>query len=277
MAKGTTGKIKVDKKTSLFYRRWQGKPDKSVLLFVHGMGEHSGRYGHPVQFFGKEGYTIYAYDQRGHGRSDGQRAYAESFAKFIGDLNQVIRFIKKKEGDKKIYLIGHSFGGQVVLTYGARHPEGIEGIIVSSPNLRLAMPVPWLKKQAGLFLSSLLPGLAMDSGVDPNLVSHDEEEVEAYANDPLINTDITVRLASEMFANQDEMLSIAEAFEVPCLLMHAGDDQISDPEGTEEFFEACAASDKTLELYPGFYHELFNEVDKLSVFSDMKTWLQRRS
>jgi alpha-beta hydrolase superfamily lysophospholipase len=272
-----TGRIKTENGLFLFYRGWSGNADSPVLLFIHGLGEHSGRYGHPVKYFGERGYAMYAYDQRGHGRSAGRRAHAENFARLLGDLDVVLRFIRKKEGKRKIFLIGHSFGGQVALTYGARFSERIDGVIASSPNLRLSMPVRWLKKKFGRMISNVLPTLSMDSGVNPKMISHDEAEVRAYEEDPLINTDITVRMASEMFENQDQMLQIARAFKIPCLLMHAGDDQISDPKGTEDFYAACASSDKSLKLYPGLYHELFNEVENMAVFSDIHNWLRERA
>ncbi len=277
MAKASTGKIKSENGLSLFYRRWPGEEGRPILLFIHGFSEHSGRLRHPVKYFSERGYTIYAYDQRGHGHSGGRRAHTESFARFLGDLDRIIQHIRKKEGDKKLFLIGHSFGGQVALTYGARHgDDGIDGVIVSSPNLRLAMPVPWLKKQVGQLLSHVVPSLAMDAGLVAELVSHDPDEVEAYANDPLINRSITVRMASEMFANQALMPQIAQEFTLPCLFMHAGDDQISDPQATQEFYEDCASADKVLKFYEGYYHELFNEVDNLAVFKDMESWLQQQ-
>lgn len=276
MNKAKTGRISTEIGHSLFYRFWKGEAERPVLLFVHGMGEHSGRYGHPIKYFSERGYTIYAYDQRGHGRSSGVRAYSERFARFLGDLDRVIKFIQKREGDKKLFLICHSFGAQVGLTYGTLYGNRIDGLIASSPNVRLAMPVPILKKSAGLLLSRILPKLTMDAGIDPKMISHDEEEVMAYEADPLVNRNITVRLASEMLNNQANMDKLARTFKLSCFLMHGGDDQISDHQATVEFYQTCASYDKELKVYPGLYHELFNEVDKLTIFKDMQDWLTKR-
>lgn len=276
MANVNTGKIKTADGKKLFYRCWPGKSNRPVLLFVHGLGEHSGRYRHPVAFFGRLGYTMYAYDQRGHGRSEGRRAYAERFARLLGDLEQVLGFIKKREGKKKVILVGHSFGGQVALTYASRHPNGISGLITSSANIRLRMPVPYLKKKVGRLLAYVIPTFTMNSGIEPSYVSHDPKEVEAFEKDPLINKEITVRMADLMFDNQDRLLAIARQVKVPCLLMHGTEDPISDPKGSEDFYRACSVKDKQLKLYPGLYHELFNEIDKLTVFRDMREWIEAR-
>ncbi len=271
---GTTGKIKSED-ISLFYRYWEGQADKPVLLFVHGLGEHSGRYLNPVNFFSQRGYTIYAYDHRGHGRSSGHRAYAERFARFVGDLERVITFVKRQEGNKPIFLVGHSFGGQVVLTYGAMRDTGVAGIIASSPNLRLAMQVPWLKKRAALALSYVTPTLAMDSGLSAQMISRDPEVVEAYDKDPLVNHALTVRLGAEMLSNQEKMPQYAKGFTLPCLLQHGEADQISDVEGTKAFYQSCSSQDKAFKAYPENYHELFNDLDKQEVFSDMDGWLKQ--
>lgn len=276
MARASTGKILANDGTPLMYRRWPGKQGRPVLLFVHGLGEHSGRYQYPVRYFHALGYNIYSYDQRGHGQSGGVRAYAERFARFVGDLDCVLRLVRSREGDKKVILIGHSFGGQVVLTYGARFPSKISGAISSSANLRLAMPISWIKKQLGLLLARYAPKLTMDAGIDPKNISHDPQVVADYESDPLINCQITVRLASEMFANQDQIMGLARAFRLPCFMMHGGDDPISDPKGTKDFYKACASKDKSLKIYPGLYHEIFNEVDRKAVFDDMKSWLEKR-
>ena len=277
MARASTGKIQTDNGLSLFYRRWPGEAGRPVLLFVHGFGEHSGRYRFPVRYFNERGYTIYAYDQRGHGRSGGARGYTERFARFLGDLDRILQLIGDRETGQKIFLVGHSLGGQVVLTYGSRQANRVAGVVTSSANLRLKMPVPWLKKQAGMLLARYVPKLTMPAGLDPSNLSHDLQVVTAYEEDPLVNDRITVRLAAEMFDNQDQMNRIAQQFRLPCLMLHGGDDPVSDPDGTQDFFTACASKDKELKLYPGYYHEIFNEVGREAVFEDIENWLKKRS
>lgn len=275
MTRASTGTLKTENGLSLFYRRWPGEAKRPVLLFVHGMNEHSGRYTNPVEYFRRLGYTIYAYDQRGHGKSGGPRAHADRFARLLGDLDHVLRFIRDKEGSKPLFIVGHSFGGQVVLNYAIRHPDGIAGIITSSANIKLAMPIPTLKKKLGLLASHFVPQLPVPSGLKAEHLSHDQKVVDDYLSDPLCGTLISVRLASEMLANQEMLPILSKDFRLPCLLMHAEDDKICDPEGTKEFYRNCASQDKTLKTYPGFYHELFNEVDKERVFKDIKDWLNK--
>jgi alpha-beta hydrolase superfamily lysophospholipase len=271
----------------LFVQSWTPqKPQKNgkavaplkpaVVALVHGMAEHSGRYTHPVRYFTRRGYTVYAMDLRGHGESGGRRSYAESLDHLMEDIRRFLERIRRQEKGKKIFLVGHSFGGQLVLNYGVRHPEGLAGIIVSSPNVSLRVRISLLKRLAAPILSRLVPKLALGNELDPQMVSKDPEVVEAYRNDRKIQKRITTRLADIVLENHLYIMDLARKFKVPSLLMHAGDDVICSPEGTREFFERIPIRDKKFKVYEGFYHELFNEIGRNQVFRDMELWILKR-
>lgn len=274
----SAGSFKGSGGTGLFFRCW--KPDapdtKPVLVFIHGMAEHSGRYQYPVHFFLGRGYTIYAMDLRGHGNSEGLRVYADSLDQLLEDLRSFLKFVKEREKGRKVFLIGHSFGGQLVLNYASRFPNGLKGVIASSPNIRLKVKVPFIKLILAPVLSRLFPKLALGNEIDPRLVSHDPEVIEAYKKDKMVMRKITTRLADILLKNRLEFDEIARRFQSPCLLMHAGDDRICSPEGTRDFYEKIPVKDKTLKIYDGFYHELFNEVEREKVFKDMERWIEAR-
>lgn len=261
----------------LFYQCW--KPagrSKAVLAIIHGMAEHSGRYGNPVDYFAKHGFTLYAMDLRGHGLSGGRRAYAESIEELLEDLRSFLTMVKKSEPSRKVFLVGHSFGGQLVLNYGAHFPNSLGGIIVSSPNIRLALKVALWKKLAAPVLSSIVPKLMLTNDIDPSFISRDRQVVEAYKRDERVEKKITARLGDLLLANHLEIMDVARRFKVPCLLLHAGEDRICAPEGTEQFFQRIPIKDKTLKIYDGFYHELFNDPGKEEVFQDMENWIEKR-
>lgn len=271
----------------LFIQSWTPqKPQKNgkavaplkpaVIAIIHGMAEHSGRYGFPVRYFTRRGYTVYAMDLRGHGESGGRRAYAESFGHLMEDIRRFLDRIRKNERGKKVFLVGHSFGGQLALNYGVRHPEGVAGIIVSSPNVSLKVRIPLVKRLAAPVLSRLVPKLALGNELDPSMVSRDPEVVDAYRRDPKIQKKITTRLADIVLENHLYIMDLARKFKVPSLLMHAGADLICSPEGTRAFFENIPIKDKRFKVYEGFYHELFNEVGRNQVFRDMELWILKR-
>ena len=266
----------------LFYQEWKTNnptgvgSEKAVLIFVHGLNEHSGRYSNPVHYFVKRGYTLYLFDQRGHGKSDGLRSYVDNFDSYLKDLDEFTRFVAAKEDDKKIFMVGHSMGGQVVLNYVGRAKTPLAGFITSSANIRVAVRIPWLKKHLGLNLVKFLPRFNLANEIDPQWISRDPEVVRAYKRDPLVSKKITLRLITELLKNQRTLMLLAPRIKIPGFLMHSGEDRICAKEGSEAFYKKIGSKDKKLKIYDGFYHELFNEYGKEEVFQDMEEWLEKR-
>lgn len=261
----------------LYYESVSPKNPRAVLILVHGLNEHIGRYEHVVDFF-KQHYTVYLFDQRGHGQSDGIRSHVDSFDEYVEDLSEFVKLVHKKEGKKKIFLLGHSMGGQIVVNYLARHPEApLAGFITSSANLRVKIKVHPLKKIAGLKLARYFPKYMLNNEIDPGLISRDKKVVEKYKVDPMVSKKVSVRLIAEMFANQQDLIPKADKIQLPGFLMHGGEDGISDKNGTVDFYERLAAKDKTLKVYEGMYHEIFNEIGYESVLKDVDAWIKNRS
>ena len=267
--------------TKLFYRRWEPKEPKAVLLFVHGVGEHSGRYVHVGQYFAERDFACYAHDYRGSGQSEGKRGYINRYCEYLDDFGGLIEVARERQPGKKLFAIGHSQGGTIVLAYALDHPEAFAGVIVSSPALGVVlgdMPA-WkvlLANYLTPILSRIVPGFALDNEINPDYLSHDPAVGEAYASDALVHDRAVVRWYTEYRRTQEEILSRASEFRVPCLVMQAGDDHLAPREKTEEFYSRLTISDKRLIVYEGFYHELFNEVEKERVLRDVEEWLAPR-
>jgi len=269
-----TGHFKNHRGLLLYYQAWRVPQTKAVLVFVHGLGEHSGRYRNPVEYFTERGYTCYAYDHQGHGRSEGQRCYAPTLRSYLKDLKLFLDYVKDHEKGEVLILVGHSLGGQIVLNYGADSGVAVLGVIASSPNVRV-FNVPKIKILSAKLGTWIVPRLPLPNDLDPNDLSHDPAVVKAYVTDPLVCRKITIRLAAEILTNQEKMDTLASQFRVPCLLLHGGGDRICDPRGTKEFYERIPLKDKQLKIYEGLYHEIFNEYENQQVFSDMERWIER--
>ncbi|MBI1908963.1 MAG: lysophospholipase [Deltaproteobacteria bacterium] len=261
---------------SLYYQAWRVSSPKTILIFVHGLGEHSGRYKNLVTYFSPRNYTLYGYDQRGHGKSPGPRAHVDRFDLLLEDLDQLIRFVRKNEQCQKLFVIGHSFGGQVLLNYCLDFPGNMDGAIFSSPNIRVAFPISPLKVRLAHFVDRFFPELSLPNDLNPDHISHDPAVVKAYTSDPLVSKKITVRLGKEILDNQAVLMNRAGQFDTPSLFLHAGDDKICSRPATEEFFDKIPISDKVLKTYDGFYHELFNEIGQERVFGDIERWLEQK-
>lgn len=261
----------------IYTQTWSaaGMP-KAVILIVHGLGEHSGRYQNYVAYFVPRGYTLYGFDTRGHGRSGGSRGYVERFDQYVEDVDQRAAQIRSDMPGVPLFILGHSLGSLIVLSYGLQHPGGLAGIIVSGTALQDALEVPgWKRRMAGV-LSRAAPSLKMNNGVPLKYLSHDPDVIAAYEADPLTHEWGTPRLATEAEAVRVMLNRRAGEWRVPLLMLHGGADPVCLPQGARAFYAKVPAGLADYYEYDGLYHEIHNEVEKATVFSDVEAWLQTR-
>lgn len=272
------GKFKANDGLELYYQAWRPEGDvKAVLAVVHGYGEHSGRYLNPANYCVPCGYVLYAYDLRGHGQSAGQRGHVNRFDEYLADTDTFLKFVREREPGRKVFLLGHSIGGLIVAAYAQDHPGELPGLIMSSAFLQFKIKVPGWKAAVGRMMSALNPTMTMKNELPARWLSHDPAVVAAYDTDALNHHVATARWFTEILAAQTRTLDRASELKTPVLVLYAGDDLIGDPAASALFFERVRLPDKTQHRYDGYYHEIFNEVEKDTVFRDLETWLAGRA
>jgi lysophospholipase len=218
---------------------------------------------------------MYAADLRGHGKSGGRRGHVDNFDDYLADTRSLIEKAREANPQAKTFLLGHSLGGLIVLDY-AEKIGNISGVIATAPLLRLKMKVPEWKVALGRALSSLTPTLSMKTGLDPNLLSHDQQVARDYVNDPLVHGVASTRFYTELLRGVNETVQDGNKLTLPCLVMVGTGDGIVDSSVTQEFFKTIASSDKTLKIYDGFYHEVLNEPQKDSLLNEINAWVSAR-
>jgi alpha-beta hydrolase superfamily lysophospholipase len=262
--------------TRLFWRRYMpdDKP-RAELLFVHGLAEHSSRYGHVMRYFADRGFDCWALDYRCHGKSPGLRVHVDRFDEFLLDIAAAYRLVRAEQTWLPLYLVGHSQGGLLALRHVLIHPEGIEGIIVSSPFLGMhpnAAPSAPLHVVANI-ISTFSPKLMFSKVAEPRFLSRNPSVAEAYVNDPLVSNTVSARWFTEVLRAQADTLARAPDLTVPALVMQSGDDRLADPAATRAWVEAAPADLVDYVEWDGLYHEMFNEPEKQQVFEKMDGWL----
>jgi alpha-beta hydrolase superfamily lysophospholipase len=257
----------------LFRRAWLPAEPERVLLLVHGLAEHSGRYQHFASWFAARGWAVHAYDHRGHGRSGGVRCHVRRFGELLDDLGLVLGLVRAEHRDLPIHLVGHSMGGLVVAALAReRHPE-VASAVTSAALLAISEDQPPAKILAARLLRRLAPRLGLDVGVDPDDLSRDPEVGRTYAEDPLVQRKMTVSLGMELLSAVRRTVSGGADVRMPMLLLHGERDRIAPIEGSRSFFEGLAVPGKRLLTYPGLRHELFNEPERETVFEDLLDWV----
>lgn len=270
------GKFHGARNMEIFQQSWLPEGEvKAVLLIVHGIGEHSGRYMNLVNHFVPLGYAVYGLDHPGHGNSEGTRVFVERFSDFTDTLKIYFDQIRTAQPGKPIFLVAHSMGGLIGCVYLLDHQDELSGAIVSAPAIKIADSISATTIMAGRFFSVVAPKLGI-LALDASTICSDPAVVAAYLADPLVyNGKVTARLAAEMLAGMQRVTDDVGKIHLPLLIMQGGADRLVDAGGATMLYEQSSSSDKTLKVYDGFYHEVMNEPGRAQVLGDMQTWLEK--
>jgi alpha-beta hydrolase superfamily lysophospholipase len=263
---------------SIFYRKYQAEDEKARMIVAHGLGEHSGRYDNVVTRLLPQGISIWIPDHRGHGQSQGRRGHVSSFSQYVDDLHSLIALSRDTLPDgRKTFLLGHSLGGLIALRFAARFPEVIDGVIISSPSLGMPQEPSSVMIFLVRIMSTLWPTLTFSNGLDASKLSHDEEVVRAYLDDPLVHRRITARWLTEFASAMGAAGRSGPEIKAPLLMQLAGDDHLTSVDASKRFFEELTLADKTLYIYQDLYHEIYNETkqQREHVLDDLDTWLMK--
>ena len=262
---------------SLYYQGWL--PDgvvRAILLVVHGLAEHSGRYMNLVNRFVPLGYAVYGIDHIGHGRSEGRRLFVERFADYLEPLATYADMVRSWQPNKPVFLVGHSMGGLISALHLIAHQDKLAGAVLSGPSIKAPGDVPKAVIIIGRALSVLFPRLGL-LRLEAEGVSRDPAVLKAYLDDPLVcRGKMTARLGAELLAAMARIVIEANRITLPLLILQGGADRLVDPSGAQLLYEKVSSLDKQLIVYEGFYHEVFNEPQHDRVLSDVEQWLEGR-
>jgi acylglycerol lipase len=263
---------------TIHHQAWLPEQDaKAVLFIVHGLGEHSGRYGNVVSHFVPLGYAAYALDHIGHGKSGGARECVECFAEYTDMLTLYSGMVRAWQPGKPIFLLGHSMGGLIAAHYLIDHPEKFRGAVISAPAVKVIGSVSPLTIAAGKVPAKIAPQAGL-LPVDPHGISRDPDVVNAYINDPLVfHAKTSARLAAELLKAIQRVASETEKITLPFITLQGTEDRIVHPGGAQMLYDRAASKDKTIKIYKGLYHEVFNEPEHPQVLKDVETWLEARA
>lgn len=261
----------------LYTQTWlPDSPPKGMVAFFHGLGEHSGRYRHVAEALTKEGYGLHMGDLTGHGKTYGKRGHIMSWEEFREDARTIMEGARRAAPDATHFFGGHSLGGLIALSVAVGNPPGYQGVIASAPALRAAFSIPGWKVWLGSQLSRIAPGTSMSTGLPAKYICRDQAVVDAYTSDPLVHDKTSARMAIETFRAQAYILSHAHEIRLSLLMMYGTEDRVVSPVAGKEAFEQISSSDKTWREYEGYYHEIFNEVERERPLRDMINWMDAR-
>lgn len=270
----TDNRFTVRDGTELYVHSQLPDTPDGIVLFVHGLGEHIGRYDKLFQYFFDRGLGCVGFDQRGHGKSDGKRGHAPSYEHLLDDIQEILDKVIQSYSEIPILLFGHSMGGNLSLNFLIRRqPENIRTAIIASPWLELSVKPSSFKILLAAIMHRLVPAFSNSNGLDPEGLSSDPEVARRYKDDPLVHDKISAGLFTEMYRAGRYALEHAGELTTRILLLHGGDDPITSPEASEKLAKKNPEMIR-FKLFPGMRHETHNEKDKELVMEEEWQWLK---
>ncbi len=235
------------------------------MLIIHGVGEHSGRWGHVGDFFADRGYDVTAFDLRGHGASGGDRVDLESFDQYLDDVERVFGEIPD---DLPRIIYGHSMGGLIATAYGMSSRMQPDRYVLSAP--ALAADVPAALRLAAKVLSRITPGLRLKNSIKGEQLSRDPSVGEKYFADPLVETKATARFGAILFGEMDSLGDGYQGLSRPTLVIHGAEDSLVPPRASAPL---AALDNVERKLFAGLRHETHNEPEQAEVLGFVASWL----
>ena len=248
-------------------------PAHSSIVFMHGLGEHCGRYTHLADYFCTRGFAVRTYDLRGHGKSSGKRGDIPHQDSLLDDAQQVMHDWQTScpTSVTRQLLLAHSMGGLFAAKFALSKMCDLHGLILSAPALAIYMN--FVERSLLKVLSSVAPSLTLSNGLKTQYLSHDPKVVASYLTDTLVHDRISARLLNSMLTTMHDVFTHASSLDLPTLLLVAGQDKLVDSTGSLRFAQAGPENHLRLCTYENLYHEIFNELDTKAVFDDVGIWL----
>lgn len=262
----------------LFGQSWRpaaGEP-KGALVIVHGLKDHGSRYGAFAEKLAARGFAVYAWDLRGHGDSSGDRVWVNSFEEYLGDLDHVLARVREREGDRPLFLFGHSMGGAISTLYTITRTPKLSGLILSAAALKRGKDVSDGVVAVTNAFASFAPGLPVFA-LPEDRFSRDPKVLAAMKTDPLIDQGAGPAVtARELIAALDRIQQEMASLSIPLYVMHGSEDVVTDPEGSRELVARAASKDSTLRILEGGWHDLLHEPEHAVLEAEIAAWLETR-
>ena len=275
MFKRSEGHFQGYKDTRLYFQSWETPNPVGHIILTHGQAEHSDCYDNLIQALDGLPWNVYAWDIRGHGRSDGKRGYAAHFNEYCEDYFCFYNKVRSiTPSDKKLVLIAHSMGGLIQLKTQIDQVDfSADAQIFSSPLLGLSLEVSAIKSSAAQIANQLLPTITLSNEIDHKKLSRDPESVKKYDKDNLRHDRISPGVYLSMLEAIEYVQKRAPRIQIPSLFQIAGHDEIVNSFETKKFYDNIEYAEKKLIAYTDSYHEIYNDLDREQVYADLKSYL----
>lgn len=262
----------------LFYRSWiPAKKTGQALLLFHRGHEHSGRWQETVESLGLDDIAIFAWDARGHGRSDGERGAANNFSDVIKDVDAFARHISEHHGIvfENMIVLAHSLAAVGVTAWVHDYAPPIRAMILATAAFQVKLYIPFAIPVLRL-KQAVSAGGYVQSYVKAKMLTHDPEQAARYEADPLIFRQIAINVLLDLHDAANRLVADAGAIHTPTLMVGAGRDWVVSRKAQQKFFDRLSSSIKEWEIFPSAYHAIFHEQDRRLIVDRVRKFILER-
>lgn len=264
---------------AIFYREWRpaSGPQRGIVLILHGINEHGGRYRHVAEALTEAGLACYAIDHRGHGLSGGSRGHIPDLQLAVADVSQLYDLIRARHPLLPPFIFAHSMGSLIGLGFVLGQPEGLRGIALSGTAIHGERTAPtWLVKLL-LLAARFMPRIRLSPRGPADVLTRDEGKLREWQDDELVEKRMwRIGTAAALVRMGRQICASVHAITTPLLALHGGADSLTPVSGARFLVENAASADVTLKIYPGLRHEVVNEIERAEIIADLRNWLLER-
>lgn len=258
-----------------FYQHWILSNPRALVVFVHGLGDHIGRYGEFTSRLTQAGFACALFDQRGHGRSEGRRGHVENFGDWVNDLSSFIQFSQMAvTPDTPLFIVGMSLGALIGINFLLTHTTQISGMVTISAAIQPTIRIPEWKKKCIKRFGRIFSERALNTGIKFTDLTRDEAELELLSKDQFVHRKLTLNAAIEIARNLELVMAMPHRIHTPMLMLAGADDPVCDPDGTRQFAMRLSAADKRYHVAPGMLHDLLHETSRGEIIDDITGWIE---
>ena len=248
-------------------RHWKADAPVAAVLGVHGISEHSGRYGRVGEALRASGLDLLMFDHQGHGQSGGPRGYIESYDKFFDDIEDLLH--ERRELGLPVVLLGHSLGGLIIGTYLLTGRVKPDLVVLSAPAFESSHSK--FDRRLASFMNKVAPRVFVRRETDPTILSRDPAVQEAWNADPLVLRGTTGRLAANSFKAMAHFANHSTDVTLPTYVLHGSADALAPPAVASA--NLAELDNVTYRQWPSMRHECFNELGSEQVLDEMIDWI----
>ena len=275
---------------------------KGTLVIIHGMMEHAQRYRDVAHYLNRHGYTVLSINLPGHGKKARLLGHLpkKGWQLMVQHTHELVTYAQSLHPNKPVFVLGHSMGSYIAQTACIAYQWSIQGLILSGTSYEppfLTLFGKWFTRGLLFFRSAMSHSPLVNHLVFgqyntrlPNpktpydWLSRDPNIVHDYIQDPLCGFPCSIRFFHQLFSGLHQLYQAKYLNRFPIHIPLHFISGTHCPLGKQTkqvkqlitHYKANGHQSITHHFYPEARHECLNETNRLEIFQDLLSWINKQ-